>query len=262
MSTKPKHETAERQAQNENAPPKPLFLQGLFVVQILASIPPKGVTWEVGVSKVTGRTTSLSPARRARLMAAPPLRQIPYIEPEGQVDMSSVVNLADYGDEQAGGERWPSTEELAAMSYAAAIDWAAGDFDKLIAVAKARDYRPEWIARRIEDHGQQPTAREAAIIARLVAEAGPYISRRQRWIMRLIREKPRAENVVMGEAMKAAEYSDLKRIPQAVGNDLRGLLELGLIEFINGKYQCRGSGERSPSEATPRCHHLGADHAS
>src|SRR5260370_14870470 len=79
---------------------------------------------------------------------------------------------------------------LAAMSYDVALDWAGADFHRLVAVAKARDYRPEWIAHQLANHGLQPSAQDAEILSRMVADAGPYISRRHRCIMRQLRIKP------------------------------------------------------------------------
>jgi hypothetical protein len=61
---------------------------------------------------------------------------------------------------------------------------AGADFQRLMAVAKARDYRPEWIGHQLENYGVKPTPAQAAILSRMIAVAGSYISRRRRWVLR------------------------------------------------------------------------------
>jgi len=58
-------------------------------------------------------------------------------------------------------------------SYDGALLWARSDFGRLVAVAKARDYYPTWIAHQL-DHDLTP--HQAATLARMIAEAGPYLS--------------------------------------------------------------------------------------
>ena len=124
-----------------------------------------------------------------------------------------------------------------ALSYDVALDWAGADFHRLVAVAKARDYRPEWIAHQLENHGLQPSAQEAEILARMVADAGPYISRRQRWIMRQLRIKPLTVKALAAMATSAAEYRDYKDVPRCVAHDIARLESRGLVRQHGGKVQ-------------------------
>jgi hypothetical protein len=71
---------------------------------------------------------------------------------------SNVVNIADFRRETNTAEAPNLTaEELAAMPYPAVLDWAGSSFDKLVAAARARDYRPEWVLHQMEEHGRQLT---------------------------------------------------------------------------------------------------------
>ena len=136
-----------------------------------------------------------------------------------------------------------SSVALSAMSYDGVVDWCGGDFERLVAVAKVRDYRPEWIAHQIQNHGRHLLAQESEFLARMVAEAGPYISRRRRWIMRQLRVKPLTENALATMALSAVEYRDYKYVPRCVRSDLAGLVSLGLVHEHGGQgSRCRGSG--------------------
>jgi hypothetical protein len=87
------------------------------------------------------------------------------------------------------------------------------NFDRLAAVAKARDYRPEWIERHIT---RELSDRESEILQRMIAEAGPFLSRRCRWIMRQIRVKPMTAEELETMAISAPEYRDLKQIGRTI----------------------------------------------
>src|SRR6266403_1661401 len=128
--------------------------------------------------------------------------------------INNVLRLSDYRQPlQSAADPPRDLEELAAMSYDAAVDWAGADFQRLAAVARARDYRPEWIAHQLENHGKQLSAQQAEILARMVAKAGPYISRRQRWIMRQLRVKALTEKALAVMAALAVEYCKYKDVP-------------------------------------------------
>jgi hypothetical protein len=122
------------------------------------------------------------------------------------------------------------------MSYDAVLDWAGADFKRLIAVAEARSYRPEWVVHQIEE-SRPVSAHEAAILQRMIAEAGPFLSRRQRWIMRQIKIKPHTEEQLATMAASAPEYRELKLKDRAVHNDIVGLIALGLVREHGSKVQ-------------------------
>ncbi len=126
---------------------------------------------------------------------------------------NNVVNIADFRrPETTSPEQYPTPDELAAMPYYAVLDWAGSSFDRLVAVAEARDYRPEWIIHQLAEHGRQLTGPQDALMARMIADAGPFISRRQRWIFRQIQTRPLSETKLVAKAADAAEYRDLKHI--------------------------------------------------
>jgi hypothetical protein len=134
------------------------------------------------------------------------------------------------------------------MPYEAVCNWAGGDFHRLVAAAKARDYRPEWVAHQLENQGKQLSAQEAEILQRMITAEGPYISRRRRWIMRMIRIKPMTEKALVTMAASAPEYRDLKQIERAVQNDIRGLLSLGMASKQGGKVQTIAAPPEHPAE--------------
>jgi hypothetical protein len=72
------------------------------------------------------------------------------------------------------------------MSYADALMWADADFSRLRFVAYARDYRPEWIVHQLEGAWRAADPQQAALLSRMAVDAGPYISRHKRWIMRVL----------------------------------------------------------------------------
>src|SRR5580704_2315559 len=80
-------------------------------------------------------------------------------------------------------------DQLRSMSYGAALDWAGTDFDKLLALAKARRYRPQWIAYQL----QQLTPGQHRILRAMEATAGPYLTQRQRWVVCRLQEEPLTE---------------------------------------------------------------------
>jgi hypothetical protein len=56
-------------------------------------------------------------------------------------------------------------DDVRQLRHTDVIDWAGEDFDRRAAVAKARDYRPEWIANHIID--RPLSTREAKILGRM-----------------------------------------------------------------------------------------------
>jgi hypothetical protein len=71
----------------------------------------------------------------------------------------------------------------------------------------------------------------------MVDNAGPYLTRRQRWVMRQLREQPRREESLIKEAKSAVEYRQYKGIAACVGNDIRKLIEVGLVRKQNKKIE-------------------------
>ncbi len=63
----------------------------------------------------------------------------------------------------------------------------------------------------------------------MVAKAGPYISRRQRWIMRQLRVKALTEKALAVMAALAVEYCKYKDVPRCVRHDIDRLTSLGLV---------------------------------
>lgn len=108
------------------------------------------------------------------------------------------------------------------------LEWAGANFDRLLAVAKARDYRPEWIGHQIADH-PVVTQHEAEIIARMTAQAGPFLSQRLRWVMREIKVAPMSESDLASKAKSTNHYREYKRLDLRVRRDLDKLEELGLV---------------------------------
>jgi hypothetical protein len=145
---------------------------------------------------------------------------------------SNVVNLAAYRDAKAHetAERNPTPEQLAARPYAEVIVWARGDFNRLVAVARARDYRPEWIVHQLEDHGRPMTEPQHALIAQMIAEAGPYLTRRERWVLRQIRAGGSTGlEALTSLAKESVEYRSFKDVARCVANDVAKMVERGLI---------------------------------
>ena len=70
---------------------------------------------------------------------------------------------------------------------------------------KAKDYRPEWVLHQLTDYGIEPTPDQAMVLDRMIAEAGEFMGRRQRWILRQIRMKPMSATALLKPAIKAAE---------------------------------------------------------
>jgi hypothetical protein len=150
--------------------------------------------------------------------------------------MSNIVILDQYRSETRGTaeEAAAKAADLFAMSYAYALSWAGADFDRLLALARAKDYRPEWIAHQLFDRGLEPTPAQVAILDRMIAAAGPYISRRERWILRQLNVKPTSESSLVKLASKAAEYREYKHPDRCVGHDIGKLVARSLIRCCAG----------------------------
>jgi len=147
--------------------------------------------------------------------------------------MSNVVSLEQYRSEtrrtpeEAAGK---AAAQLSTMSYDALLDWAGFDFDRLLAAAQAKDYRPEWVGRQLYSYGIEPTPSQAATLDRMIADAGPYLSRRQRWILRNLRSKPISQAALVKLASKAAEFRGYKQPDRCIANDIGKLAARGLIQ--------------------------------
>jgi len=139
---------------------------------------------------------------------------------------SNVVSLEQYrsGTQRMGEEAALAAADLSTMSYADALSWAGADLDRLLAVARAKDYRPEWIAHQLFNRGFEPTRAQAAMLDRMIADAGPYLSRRERWILRHIRVEPMHESKLVKLAADAAEYRPYKQVPKCVSHDVAKLV--------------------------------------
>lgn len=142
----------------------------------------------------------------------------------------NVVEISDYRAAlRRGEESSRDAAELASMTYDEALAWASSDFWRLAAVAKARDYRPEWIEYRMAEYGCELTAQQAEAIKRMVAEAGPYLSSRRRWIMRQINSGCHDEGLLIERAKSAAPFRHCTYVDRCVRNDLATLARDGLI---------------------------------
>jgi hypothetical protein len=150
---------------------------------------------------------------------------------------SNVVQLSDHRQPlQSAADPPRDPAELAVMSYPAALDWAGADSQRLAAVAKARDYRPEWISHQLENQGVQLSAQQIDIITRMVAAAGPYLSRRQRWVVRQLKAKPTmSQSALVKLASKAAEFRQYKHVDRCVANDIAKLVARNLIRGTSAR---------------------------
>jgi hypothetical protein len=144
-----------------------------------------------------------------------------------------VVSLEDYR-RKIDDEAAAAAADLARMAYPDLCDWAAGDFGRLLEVARARDYRPEWIIHQLTDRGRKPTPEQAAALDQMVADAGEFLTRRQRWILRHLRAKPMSESALAKLANKAAEFREYKHPDRCLANDIGKLAELNLIQTLGG----------------------------
>jgi hypothetical protein len=79
--------------------------------------------------------------------------------------MSIVVQLADYPKPPE-----PCADELAAWPYWRAIEWAAYDFDRLVAVCRARAYHPGWVRHRMATLGLTSTPNGEVVLQELARE--------------------------------------------------------------------------------------------
>jgi hypothetical protein len=149
---------------------------------------------------------------------------------------SNVINLSNYRSEtqRTAEEAAAKAAELSTMSYDALLDWAGFDFDRLCAVARAKDYRPEWISHQLTGYGIELTPAQAGTLARMIADAGEYLSRRHRWILRQLRSRPMQQQTLSKLAADAQEYRPYKQIPKCVAHDLAKLAERGLIRHRDG----------------------------
>jgi hypothetical protein len=164
--------------------------------------------------------------------------------------MTNVVNIADFRRRET--EHYPTAEELATMPYNAVLNWAGSSFDRLVAVARARDYMPQWVLHQMEEHGRQLTGPQDAIMQRLIANAGPYLSRRQRWIMRQVKAKPMPVSALAELAASAAEYRGYKRPDRCVAHDIAKLVESGMLQTHAGVISDAAASGGAAEASTPR----------
>jgi hypothetical protein len=146
----------------------------------------------------------------------------------------NVINIADFRRPEArkpDEEQQPTAKDIAGMPYAAVLEWAGADFNRLVAVAKIRDYRPEWISHQLLDRGFELTRPQAAIMAQLIATAGPYLSRRERWVMRHIKAEPMCAEALAKLAKGSVEFRGYKDLARCIENDIRKLAQRGLIQL-------------------------------
>jgi hypothetical protein len=148
--------------------------------------------------------------------------------------MSNVVDLTDFRKPTQRTEASPSAEQLRAMPYRDLIQWCGNDFNRLVAAVNARGYWPRWIEHQLASYRERPSAREAMVIEQMIAEAGPFLNRRQRWVMRKVRLAPLTKAKLAEMAAHAVEYTGLKRFDIATRNDVIELIRLGLIAERDG----------------------------
>jgi hypothetical protein len=145
----------------------------------------------------------------------------------------NVVRFEDYRrniEDQAAAE----AANLSGMSYYDLCDWAGANFERLRAAARARDYRPEWISHQLAARGIEPTLAQAAVLDQMIAAAGEFVSRRQRWILRQLKENPTSESALVKLAIKAPEFCEYKHPDRCVANDIGKLVERNLIQTRGG----------------------------
>jgi hypothetical protein len=149
--------------------------------------------------------------------------------------VSNVISLEQYRSERMDEEAAAkAAAQLSTMSYVDVLEWAGVDFGRLLAVARARDYRPEWIAHQLEERGRPPTQQQATVLDRMIADAGEYLSRRERWVLRQLKAKPMSESGLVKLATKAAEFRGYKHPGRCVANDIGKLAARNLIQARGG----------------------------
>jgi hypothetical protein len=121
--------------------------------------------------------------------------------------------------------------DLSTMPYDALCQWAGADFERLLAVRAAKDYRPEWIGHQLCNFCIEPTPAQAATLDRMIADAGPFLSRRERWVLRHVKAKPTCIEALARLAKGAAEYRPYKDVARCVANDVARMVERGLIRM-------------------------------
>jgi hypothetical protein len=168
--------------------------------------------------------------------------------------MSNVVSLEQYRSktQRTDEEAAAKAAELSAMPYDALCDWAGADFERLLAVARAKDYRPEWVGHQLCNFGIEPTPAQAATLDRMIADAGPYLSRRERWILRQLKAKPMSQSALVKLASKAAEFRGYKHPDRCVANDIGKLAARGLIQARGGLIGDAGGSGGAAMASTPR----------
>jgi hypothetical protein len=152
---------------------------------------------------------------------------------------SNIVNLADIAARRAAAAAEADAEILApdflrAMPYRVVLDWAGGDFDRLVAVAQAPDYRPEWIAHQMDDAGTLLNSHQLPILGKMITEAGPFLSKRERWVMRQLRGGPMPGAELVKLAADAVEYREHKRLDICIARDVAKLVERGMVQVRDG----------------------------
>jgi hypothetical protein len=120
------------------------------------------------------------------------------------------------------------------MPYDALCQWAGADFERLLAVRAAKDYRPEWIGHQLCSFGIEPTPAQAAVLDLMIAEAGPFLSRRERWVLRQVKAKPTCMETLARLAKGTPEYRPYKDVGRCVANDVARMVERGLIQMSRG----------------------------
>jgi hypothetical protein len=144
---------------------------------------------------------------------------------------SNIIQFADYRETRLKDAGRFDLNELAAMSYSGALEWAGADFARLVAVAEARDYRPEWVVHQLADRGHELSARQAQTIDSMIVAAGPYLTQRERWLMKQLSNSPDATDEQLAAlAIDAHAYRFCRDFRRCVGNDVRKLTAMGLIE--------------------------------
>ena len=169
--------------------------------------------------------------------------------------MSNVVSLEQYRRSRVRTDEGAAAKadaDLYTMPYDALCRWAGADFERLLTVRAAKDYRPEWVGHQLCNFGIEPTPAQAAVLDRMIAEAGPFLSRRERWVLRHVKAKPTCIKTLARLAKGTPEYRPYKNVARCVANDVARMVERGLIQVREGVIDDTGGSGGAARASTPR----------
>jgi hypothetical protein len=92
---------------------------------------------------------------------------------------------------------------------------------------------------------------QAALMDQLIAESGPFLPKRERWVLRQVKAKPTSIEVLARMAKGAPEYWGLKRLEVCISHDVNKLVERGLVQMHDGVIAEAGGSGGAAQASTP-----------